>query len=74
MNPTTSGDHTVKSWALRQPIVALSSGEAEYCSVVNGVSIAVGIISLDADSRIDMGVEQELALAQLTGEHRKACS
>ena len=36
------GKHLLKSWSTNQSVVALSSGEAEYYSMVKGGSIGLG--------------------------------
>ena len=43
------GKHMVKSWSSTQPVVALSSGEAELYALVRGASQATGLISMLAD-------------------------
>ena len=43
---TTHGTHLIKSWATTQTVIAMSSGEAEYCGVVKGTYEAVGICEL----------------------------
>ena len=40
------GSHLIKSWSLTQPIISLSSGEAEFYSMVKGSSIGLGIQSM----------------------------
>ena len=37
------GDHVVKSWSTTQAIIALSSGEGDFYSIVKGSSIGLGI-------------------------------
>ena len=48
------GGHTIKTWATTQSAVALSSGEAEFYGVVKGASALLGLISLAADSGIEL--------------------
>ena len=43
------GSHAIKSWSTNQAVVALSSGEAEYYSIVKGASIALGLVNLMKD-------------------------
>ena len=43
------GTHLIKSWSTNQAVIALSSGEAEYYSMVRAGSVALGIESLMAD-------------------------
>ena len=37
------GSHVIKSWSSTQAVIALSSGEAEYYSMVKGASVGIGI-------------------------------
>ena len=37
------GSHVIKSWSSTQAVIALSSGEAEYYSMVKGASVGLGI-------------------------------
>ena len=39
---TRLGKHTIRTWSLTQYVVALSSGEAEYCGMVKGCFIFIG--------------------------------
>ena len=48
------GSHLIKSWSSTQAAIALSSGEAEYYSLVKGSSIALGMKAL----LIELGVRQ----------------
>ena len=43
------GSHLIKSWSTNQAVTALSSGEAEYYSLVKGASNALGTRSLLED-------------------------
>ena len=43
------GQHMVKSWSSSQPVVALSSGEAELYALVKAATQANGIASLLQD-------------------------
>ena len=43
------GGHLIKSWSSTQPVIALSSGEAELYALVNAASQAKGLCSLIAD-------------------------
>ena len=52
------GEHLIKSWATTQGVIALSSGEAEYYSIVKGGSIALGIRNI----MTDMGVESKIKI------------
>ena len=40
------GNHMIKSWSSTQTNIALSSGEAEYCGLVKGASMALGVKSM----------------------------
>ena len=50
------GSHLIKGWSSTQTVVALSSGEAEYYSLVRGGSIGLGTRSLLADLRANLGI------------------
>ena len=41
--------YTIKSWSTSQAVVALSSGEAEYHSIVKGASNVIGLENLMKD-------------------------
>ena len=43
------GDHLIKAWSSTQPIVAMSSGEAEYYAMVKGASTALGLQSMASE-------------------------
>ena len=43
------GDHTLKTWAKTQSVIALSSGEAELGAIVKGSTEAMGMRSVLAD-------------------------
>ena len=49
------GGHVIKSWSTNQAVVALSSGEAEYYSLVKGASNALGLQAI----MNDMGEQRE---------------
>ena len=53
------GGHLNKSWSTNQSAKALSSGEAEYYSLVTGASMALGIrsIFLDLGVKCDKSIE-----------------
>ena len=50
------GEHCIKSWSITQTVIALSSGEAEYYSMVKGASVALGLIGMLSDFGCDMNV------------------
>ncbi len=50
------GGHCIKTWASTQASVALSSGEAEFYSVVKGASIAMGMRALMHEFGIAVGI------------------
>ena len=52
------GDKLIKSWAKTQPILALSTGEAELAAVVKASSEALGLKSL----MTDLGIQVSLAV------------
>jgi len=43
------GSHLLKSWSSTQPVITLSSGEAELSGVVRGGAVGLGFLSLLAD-------------------------
>ncbi len=43
------GNHEIKSWSTTQQVIALSSGEAEYYSMVRGGSMGLGINAIASD-------------------------
>lgn len=51
------GTHWLKGWSTTQNVVALSSGEAEYYSMVKGGSIGLGIRSLLGDLGLSLGIK-----------------
>ena len=53
------GSHVLKSWSSTQAIIALSSGEAEYYSIVKGSSIGLGIKRMLED----MGIKMKLTIS-----------
>ena len=50
------GNHAVKSWSATQQVIALSSGEAEYYSMVRGGSMGSGIRAMARDLGVSIGV------------------
>ena len=50
------GSHLIKSWAVAQSVIALSSGEAEYYGLVKGSSNAMGLWSVSADLGVDLRI------------------
>ena len=50
------GSHIIKSWSSIQSVVALSSGEAEYYSMVKGASVALGLQSVLKDFNIECSI------------------
>ena len=55
------GSHVVKTWSSTQSVIALSSGESEFYSIVKTCSQGLGLRSL----LMDLGVEVKVKL--LTG-------
>ena len=68
------GQHCVKSWSSTQAVIALSSGESEYYSLVKGASEALGLrnamrdwnleveVDLATDSSAALGIASRLGL------------
>ena len=50
------GTHLIKSWSSNQAIVALSSGEAEYYSMVKGSSIGIGFQAMLGELGVKLGL------------------
>ena len=50
------GGHLIKSWSSTQPVIALSSGEAELYALVKAASQAKGLCSLMADLGIEIKI------------------
>lgn len=51
------GDHTVKSWASTQSIIALSTGEAELYAINRSAAIALGLQSLMYDLGVSLDIK-----------------
>ena len=49
------GGHLIKSWSSTQPVIALSSGEAELYALVKGASQATGLMSMLFDYGLELG-------------------
>ena len=47
------GQHLIKSWSSTQPVIALSSAEAELYALVKGATQAVGLASMLQDLDVD---------------------
>ena len=43
------GKHLIKSWAITQTVIALSSGEAEYYGIAKGACEGLGLVGLIED-------------------------
>ena len=52
------GSHSIKTWSASQPVIALSSGEAEYYGMVKGAGNTIGIASMFQD----MGIQYPITL------------
>ena len=50
------GKHAVKFWSSTQKVIALSSGEAEYYSVVRGSAEGIGTKSIAGDMGVHLGI------------------
>ena len=48
------GSHLLKSWSSTQPVIALSSGEAELYALVRGATQMTGMMSLYKDVGVDI--------------------
>ena len=46
------GTHCLKAWSVNQPVIALSSGEAEYYGMVKGASNALGLCGMPKDINV----------------------
>ena len=66
------GRHMIKSWSSSQPVVALSSGEAELYALVKAATQAKGLTSLlwDYGQEVDTTVHTD-STAALGIVHRK---
>ena len=51
------GEHLIKCWSISQPVIALSSGEAEYYAMAKGGSIGLGLKGMLADFGINGSIE-----------------
>ena len=51
------GQHVLKSWASTQSVIALSSGESEFYSIVKGASQSLGLQALMSDLNIRCGIK-----------------
>ena len=56
---TMFGAYLIKLWATTQGALALSSGEAEYYSIVKGASIALGIRNIMKDMEVEGNIKIE---------------
>ena len=50
------GQHMIKSWSSTQSVIALSSGEAEYYSMVKGGSVGLGVQAMLREIGITIGL------------------
>ena len=50
------GSHVIRTWSTTQSAIAMSSGEAEYYSMVKGSSMGLGIKSIASDLGVVMQV------------------
>ena len=50
------GSHLIKAWSSTQPILAMSSGEAEYYAMVKGASTALGLQSMASEVGYSLGI------------------
>ena len=61
------GSHLVKSWCSTQPIVSLSSGEAEYYGIVKGASVGLGLRSILKDLGVEVAIRVNTDASAATG-------
>ncbi len=61
------GSHPIKSWASTQGVIALSSGEAEYYSIVKGGSSSLGIRSILKDMGVDVKIKVKIDASAAKG-------
>ena len=52
----TFGHHCIKTWSTTQAVIALSSGEAEYYSLVKAASQSIGIQNM----LFDVGIKTDI--------------
>ena len=66
------GEHCIKSWSVTQPVIALSSGEAEYYSLVKGASVALGIVGMlgDFGCKVNIVMHTDSSAAKGIGSRR----
>ena len=50
------GNHCIKTWSSAQPVIALSSGEAEYYGMVKGAGNALGTAGVLQDLGIKLSI------------------
>ena len=50
-------NHLIRSWSLTQSIIALSSGEAEYYSLVKGCSNGLGLRAMIMELGVELGLQ-----------------
>ena len=50
------GQHGVKAWSSAQPVIALSSSEAEYYGMVKGTGNALGTVGVLQDLGIELPI------------------
>ena len=60
------GNHMIKSWSVTQSVISLSSGEAEYYSLVKGASMGLGVqgICSDLGVRLKLKVKTDASAAK----------
>ena len=64
-----AGGHLLKSWSFTQPIITLSSGEAELHGVVQAEANGFGMLQLP----IDFGVQIHLNVWTVSSASQGAC-
>ena len=53
------GSHLIKSWSTTQQVIALSSGEAEYYSMVRGGSLGMGVSAIAKDMSVSFEIRRK---------------
>ena len=56
------GNHVIKTWSTTQAVIALSSGETEYYSLVKGASVSMGIKALINELNPDTHVRMRIRI------------
>ena len=68
-----TGPHCIKTWSSTQGLLALSSAEAEYYSMVEGASKAKGIQGMMSELGMSFGNGEYLARIRMRPNHLRLC-